>query len=744
MSAPVAFKVIISNVKCKGLTTSSALNDPDATIDAFITFNWPGKGKPFKTQIIYDNPNPAYDEWAAEFFYSTQYPEHLKRRKLLVTATDYNRWKPNEAIGNVDLILALIASGPIGHHLTLTTAAGDACGEVYFEVEMQEVMRKLKIDFLDISLPGWVPNTTPGAQVCVQMTMTARPGEVIQTKLLPASVEDPEWKKSRPMKINIEVNDLLDYKFIWRVNFVLQGKFVPFLVAEGSFLDFASPDAKTRRVQVPLYMTTGTMQKCGSLDMYAKVTNGPRFHQILDKKALHTDKGVLYTGALHTFFPPPPGGVIKEDAKMSSWGKRGADEEKKAKLYDASKISNQDLKSVEEDKWAFEPRARRQRPEDDMIPLPRFWSLRYEGSGKYVRFMYRPTKQSTYQDPRGLPPGWSQCLSSSGELYWYQKETGGTTKCDPRGMPKNWKMVLERTGRGGYRKKFMYQHILSTHIDPRGIPQSFSQHLTPRGKIYFMDHTTHSTTFTDPRTLMSPEMVAAMICNDVMMYMDSFWAEAQALIKIEEEKLKKQRDLEAQAKKREQEKEDKIRSIDNKFLSWVETESSKWISEADKFDSEQRAKERTMVSELVSLEEKLDADLVQWEKEYLRKMQELKEKKLLEKEKKLETAKIEKEKKMATMTKNKQSWVSKFMSSNVAQIESKANTAEAEKKAIEDAFEKKESLEPTPPKIHEAGFVVYGEVISPVAIAQVSPIGIVSPTVDAVVISHDDVKTQSP
>eukprot|EP00466_Bigelowiella_natans_P019530 jgi/Bigna1/82062/fgenesh1_pg.87_\ len=40
--------------------------------------------------------------------------------------------------------------------------------------------------------------------------------------------------------------------------------------------------------------------------------------------------------------------------------------------------------------------------------------------------------------------GWSQCLTSKGELYWYQNSTGGTTRTDPRGMPKDWSLILHK------------------------------------------------------------------------------------------------------------------------------------------------------------------------------------------------------------------------------------------------------------------------------------------------------------
>jgi len=622
MSAgPVTFKVVINHVECEGLDPTPENGpeddrDVEPTTNPYVTFSWPGRPQ-FKTKHLKGTLNPFYEDWEEQFYYSTRFPDQLRVKKILVSVFSWSRWKSHRKIGHCEVNLATIACGPLAHRRTLTAGNGDPAGIISFEIEMMEVVRSMKLELLNLSLPSWIPNPTPGAQVCIDYFLSARPEETFRTRSLPAS-RPPAWPKSKALRTKVQVGELLDYNFEFLVNFVVRGKCVPFLKSSCSFLDLVEKKRPSKHISLPLVLVSDTKKQAGTIVFDAKVTNGPRFCQITDPHSSHSDKGVIHNGPVSKYFPLPPRGIIKKATDKNPFlfpvtpvaPHRGIGEEEKAKsLQDNCQPSNT---------WIIEPRPKRATPEDELIPLPRFWSLRVEQSTGYVRFMYRPTKKDTYQDPRGLPGGWSQCLSSRGELYWYQSSTGGTTKTDPRGMPPDWHLVMQKEGKG-FAETFVYQHMTSCLHDPRGLPEAFSQHLTPTGKVYYMDHQRRDTTFQDPRTLMPKQMLSALVYNDILKYMSAYWANAESLIAVEKKRKQQEYETMVAEKEMEAKHEAKINSLDQRLLDWVEGEARKWVQIANAKDEDYRSKEKQWMVEKHELEDKLTKEIQDWEKEFLQK-----------------------------------------------------------------------------------------------------------------------------
>mmetsp|Transcript_21076 Transcript_21076/g.33993 ORF Transcript_21076/g.33993 Transcript_21076/m.33993 type:complete len:746 (+) Transcript_21076:109-2346(+) len=681
---PVAFKVTISNVRCFNLRHPSELKDVDSTVDAFVEFTWPGRGKTCVTPKKLNEKNPVYENWTKQFFYTTRFPEQLQARKLSVVVIDWNRWKSNTIMGRAEVDLATIATGPTSHYLSIRNNDGDLMGKIYFQVEMEELVRTMKLQLFDVELPAWVPNPTPGAKVYVEAYLAANPEAKAMTSLLPASSK-PSWGTVKPLKVNTEVSDLLEYHFQFRVYFVVKNKNVPFLKGSCYYTDLLDTKGVPKKHAVPLKTTGG--QEAGALNFVAKITNKPRFHQITNGNALHTDKGILFKGKLpshRVFFMQPPSGILKEqppkiggvDCQQQTIQ---ADEELKAEMYSESK---------DQDVPLFTPRASYFKPEDEMIPLPRFWTLRAEGRSrykKYVKFTYRPTKQTTFQDPRGLPLGWSQCLTSKGELYWYQNSTGGTTRTDPRGMPKDWSLILHKKG-NSFEKWFVYQNMIPTKVDPRGLPDIFSQHTTATGRVYFMDHQAQLTTWVDPRTLMQKEMISAMVENDVRKYMRVYWANASELIDLEKERQKEEEERLRKEQKIEAEHETAIQNCEKQFSTWVMTTSKTWKESAASFDKKQTEALETLQKEKMDLEEKLNKDLLAWEEEQLKKIEEEKVKRAAASQKVLEKLLEKQAKAKEELESKRKKWVEEFTAEKKGVLLKRHGEVEDEKKKIEASY----------------------------------------------------------
>ena len=62
----------------------------------------------------------------------------------------------------------------------------------------------------------------------------------------------------------------------------------------------------------------------------------------------------------------------------------------------------------------------------------RGWEERTDLETGVCYFAYRNTKQTTFVDPRGLPPGWEQRITEDGHVYFYRSHDATSTSQDPR------------------------------------------------------------------------------------------------------------------------------------------------------------------------------------------------------------------------------------------------------------------------------------------------------------------------
>jgi hypothetical protein len=133
-----------------------------------------------------------------------------------------------------------------------------------------------------------------------------------------------------------------------------------------------------------------------------------------------------------------------------------------------------------------------------------------------IYFMHHSTKQTSWQDPRFLPTGWSQMCSSAGEVVYEYRETEGAaviyrTPVDPRALPDGWQLIVVANNHmmisDDNKHVFLEAKTqLRTNVDPRGLPEGVTQHIDKNThRLYFKDHLKRITQWEDQRIKLTPQ-----------------------------------------------------------------------------------------------------------------------------------------------------------------------------------------------------------------------------------------------
>uniref|UniRef100_A0A8C4QTS3 E3 ubiquitin-protein ligase n=1 Tax=Eptatretus burgeri TaxID=7764 RepID=A0A8C4QTS3_EPTBU len=142
-----------------------------------------------------------------------------------------------------------------------------------------------------------------------------------------------------------------------------------------------------------------------------------------------------------------------------------------------------------------------QRPEQ---PLPPGWEQRKDAHGR-LYFVDHNTKTTTWERPQPLPPGWERRVDPRGRMYYVDHNTRTTTWQRPTTESvrnfEQWQS--QRSQLQGAMQQFNQRFLIQTpgENDPLGsLPQGWEKRIEQSGRVYFVNHNTHTTQWEDPRT----------------------------------------------------------------------------------------------------------------------------------------------------------------------------------------------------------------------------------------------------
>ncbi|XP_039619355.1 NEDD4-like E3 ubiquitin-protein ligase WWP2 isoform X1 [Polypterus senegalus] len=136
--------------------------------------------------------------------------------------------------------------------------------------------------------------------------------------------------------------------------------------------------------------------------------------------------------------------------------------------------------------------------------LPQGWEQRVLPNGR-VYYVDHNTRTTTWERP--LPPGWEKRVDQRGRFYYVDHNTRTTTWQRPTAESvRNYEQwQSQRNQLQGamqqFSQRFLYQSSgVSNDSDPLGpLPQGWEKR-QDNGRVYFVNHNTHTTQWEDPRT----------------------------------------------------------------------------------------------------------------------------------------------------------------------------------------------------------------------------------------------------
>ncbi|XP_028665696.1 NEDD4-like E3 ubiquitin-protein ligase WWP2 [Erpetoichthys calabaricus] len=136
--------------------------------------------------------------------------------------------------------------------------------------------------------------------------------------------------------------------------------------------------------------------------------------------------------------------------------------------------------------------------------LPQGWEQRVHPNGR-VYYVDHNTRTTTWERP--LPPGWEKRVDQRGRFYYVDHNTRTTTWQRPTAESvqnyEQWQSQRNQLqgAMQQFSQRFLYQSSgVSSDSDPLGpLPQGWEKR-QDNGRVYFVNHNTHTTQWEDPRT----------------------------------------------------------------------------------------------------------------------------------------------------------------------------------------------------------------------------------------------------
>ncbi|KAM4622505.1 E3 ubiquitin-protein ligase Itchy homolog [Discoglossus pictus] len=143
-------------------------------------------------------------------------------------------------------------------------------------------------------------------------------------------------------------------------------------------------------------------------------------------------------------------------------------------------------------------------------PLPPGWEQRVDQQGR-VYFVDHVAKRTTWDRPEPLPPGWERRVDNMGRIYYVDHITRTTTWQRPTlESVRNFEQwQLQRNQLQGAMQQFNQRFIYGNQdfsaqnkeYDPLGpLPTGWEKRTDATGRVYFVNHTTRTTQWEDPRS----------------------------------------------------------------------------------------------------------------------------------------------------------------------------------------------------------------------------------------------------
>ncbi|XP_072259797.1 E3 ubiquitin-protein ligase Itchy homolog [Pyxicephalus adspersus] len=141
--------------------------------------------------------------------------------------------------------------------------------------------------------------------------------------------------------------------------------------------------------------------------------------------------------------------------------------------------------------------------------LPPGWEQRVDQQGR-VYFVDHVAKRTTWDRPEPLPPGWERRVDQMGRIYYVDHITRTTTWQRPTiESVRNYEQwQLQRNQLQGAMQQFNQRFIYGNQdysgqnkeYDPLGpLPVGWEKRTDGNGRVYFVNHTTRTTQWEDPR-----------------------------------------------------------------------------------------------------------------------------------------------------------------------------------------------------------------------------------------------------
>ncbi|KAM8947327.1 E3 ubiquitin-protein ligase Itchy homolog isoform 1-T1 [Pelodytes ibericus] len=142
-------------------------------------------------------------------------------------------------------------------------------------------------------------------------------------------------------------------------------------------------------------------------------------------------------------------------------------------------------------------------------PLPPGWEQRVDQHGR-VYFVDHVAKRTTWDRPEPLPPGWERRVDNMNRIYYVDHITRTTTWQRPTlESVRNYEQwQLQRNQLQGAMQQFNQRFIYGNQdfsaqnkeYDPLGpLPVGWEKRTDANGRVYFVNHTTRTTQWEDPR-----------------------------------------------------------------------------------------------------------------------------------------------------------------------------------------------------------------------------------------------------
>uniref|UniRef100_H3BIG6 E3 ubiquitin-protein ligase n=1 Tax=Latimeria chalumnae TaxID=7897 RepID=H3BIG6_LATCH len=144
-------------------------------------------------------------------------------------------------------------------------------------------------------------------------------------------------------------------------------------------------------------------------------------------------------------------------------------------------------------------------------PLPPGWEQRVDQHGR-LYYVDHVEKRTTWDRPEPLPPGWERRVDNLGRIYYVDHITRTTTWQRPTvESVRNYEQwQLQRNQLQGAMHQFNQRFIVGAQdlfsapnkeYDPLGpLPHGWEKRTDGNGRVYFLNHTTRTTQWEDPRT----------------------------------------------------------------------------------------------------------------------------------------------------------------------------------------------------------------------------------------------------